>query len=192
MKLQHSLKRLLLKKHIQSCGSEVVIHWTVRMGGNKTISLESGVFILCGALIEGAVSIGRNTVVNDYSIISAYGGYVKIGENCTVNPFAILYGHGGLTIGNGVRIASHCVLIPSDHIYSDPTIPIYKQGIEKLPIVIEDDVWIGSGAKVLGGIKIGKGSVIGAGAVVNRDIPPFSIAVGVPAKVIKQRVEESK
>jgi acetyltransferase-like isoleucine patch superfamily enzyme len=121
-------------------------------------------------------------------MLSTSGGWIKIGNNCTVNSFAVLYGHGGLEIGNGVRISAHVVIVPMNHIYKNPAIPIWMQGETRKGIKIEDDVWIGAGAKVLDGVKIGKGSVIGAGAVVTEDIPSYSVAVGVPAKVIKKRL----
>lgn len=187
--IQHQIKLLFLRKHIRGCGSGVIVHWTARLAGKKSILLGNNVSVLRGAVIEGNVSVGNETIIHDYSMAIAYGGFIKIGNNCTVNPFSILYGHGGLTIGNGVRIAAHTVIVSSDHIYSDVSKPIYQQGVIKLPIVIEDDVWIGSGAKILGGVTVGTGSVVGAGAVVTRDIPPYSIAVGVPAKVVKKRAD---
>ncbi len=78
-------------------------------------------------------------------------------------------------------------ILAVNHVYDDPTRPIREQGITAQGIVIEDDVWIGAGAIVLDGVTIGRGSVIGAGAVVADDIPPYSIAVGSPAKPIRDR-----
>ena len=71
--------------------------------------------------------------------------------------------------------------------FSDPEMLIHEQGMIGLGIKIEDDVWIGAGAIILDGVTIGRGSVIGAGAVVTKNIPPYSVAVGVPARVIKKR-----
>ena len=79
------------------------------------------------------------------------------------------------------------MMIAANQVFRDPDRPIHGQGIEFGPIVIEDYVWIGGRANIMAGVTIGKGSVIGAGAVVTRDIPPYSVAVGVPAKVIKTR-----
>ncbi len=74
-----------------------------------------------------------------------------------------------------------------NHNFADTSQKIIDQGVTCKGIVIEDDCWLGFGVKVLDGVTIGKGSVIGAGAIVTKDIPPFSIAVGVPARVIKSR-----
>jgi acetyltransferase-like isoleucine patch superfamily enzyme len=97
---------------------------------------------------------------------------------------------GSITIGNGVHIAPHVIIFAANHIFADTDIPIYKQGTEKAPIVIEDDVWVASNVVITAGVRIGRGSVIGAGAVVTKDIPPWSVAVGVPARVIRTRKEQ--
>lgn len=117
-------------------------------------------------------------------------GPVTIGEDCTVQIYSVLIGvrdGGPITIGNGVRIAPHVMIVASNHIFADTDTPIHKQGVENAPIVIEDDVWIAGKVMIVAGVRIGRGSVIGAGAVVTKDIPPWSVAVGVPARVIKTR-----
>ena len=86
-----------------------------------------------------------------------------------------------------MRIGAHVVIIPYNHLFEDPSVQIFKQGSSQQGVFIEDDVWIGAHVTVTDGVRIGKGSVIGAGAVVTRDIPPYSVAVGVPARVIKSR-----
>ena len=121
------------------------------------------------------------------SHILSYKGQIEIGNNCSLSQYSILFGLGGLKIGNGVRIGPHTVVIPSNHNFDRIDIPIFKQGETMLGIIIEDDVWIGANCTICDGVVIGEGSVIGAGSVVTRNIPPFSVAVGSPAKVIKKR-----
>lgn len=133
------------------------------------------------------IKIGSHCDIADSAMLITGSGSIVIGDHCSVNPFSVLYGDGGLSIGNGVRIASHVVIIPSDHVFKDRDVYIYKQGYTMLGINICDDVWIGAGARILDGVTIGKGAVIGAGAVVTRSIPEYGIAIGVPAKVIKYR-----
>jgi acetyltransferase-like isoleucine patch superfamily enzyme len=135
----------------------------------------------------GQIEIGSNTEILDYALILTYGGTIKIGEKCSINPFCVIYGHGGVVIGNHVLIAAHTVIIPSGHNFSDSSRTIFSQGNNSKGIVIEDDVWIGSGCKILDGVTIGRGAVIGAGAVVNKSIEAYSIAVGVPAHIVKKR-----
>lgn len=133
------------------------------------------------------ITIGKNCYIYSHCLIKTYSGYIKIGDNCSLNDFSVLYGHGGLEIGNNVRIATQTVVVPMNHKYDNPDIPITMQGITAKGIRIEDDVWIGAGVIILDDVVIGKGSVIGAGSVVTHNIPQYSIAVGVPAKVIKKR-----
>ncbi len=98
-----------------------------------------------------------------------------------------MYGAGGLKIGNGVRIAALSTIVPANHIFEDRERYIYKQGLNKIGITIEDDVWIGSGVRVLDGVTIKKGCVIGANSVVTKSTEEFGVYVGVPAKLIKYR-----
>lgn len=139
----------------------------------------------------GIINIGANTVIFPHALLLAHGGEITIGEFCTVNPFCVLYGHGGLKIGNYVRIATHSIFIPANHVFDDIYTPITKQGLTKKGIVIEDDVWISAGVRVLDGVTIGKGAVVGAGAVVNKDVEPYIVVGGVPAVKIGVRGKES-
>ncbi len=148
--------------------------------------LADGAIVDCNGK-NSEIIIGDHCELFPYSMLMSYGGKIEIGSNCTVNPFSILYGHGGLKIGNFVRIAAHVVVIPANHVYTDREIPIAKQGLSQEGIVIEDDVWIGSGARVLDGVRIGRGAIIAAGAVVTKNVDPYTIVGGVPAKVIGNR-----
>lgn len=112
---------------------------------------------------------------------------IEIHEKVTINENNYLSGYGGLKIKKGTRIGVGCTFITSDHVYIKKDIPIYKQGLNKAEIIVEEDVWIGANVTVLKGVHIGQGAVIAAGAVVNKDIPDYTIAGGVPAKVIKYR-----
>lgn len=116
-----------------------------------------------------------------------YGGEIRLGRYCSVNPYSILYGHGGLSIGDDVRIAAACVLVPANHGTAPNGVPMRKQSIEKLGIKVENDVWLGTGVRVMDGVVIGRGSVIAAGAVVTKSTNEFGIYGGVPAKLIKMR-----
>lgn len=115
------------------------------------------------------------------------GGQTEIGDRTYIGPYSCLSGYGSIKIGKDCLIASHSAVYAHNYNFADPTRKIKDQGYTYKGIVIEDDCWLGSGVKVLDGVTISQGSVIGAGAVVTKDIPPYSIAVGVPAKVISQR-----
>jgi len=186
-KFLNYLKIFWEKDKFKHLGKGVYIHYSARFSGKGSISLGDEVIISRGVSLSGDVKIGDRTWIGDFVIIQSWGGKIELGADCSVNPFCVLYGHGGLKIGNGVRIATQVVIAPMNHIFKEKHIPIYKQGIEARGIIIEDDIWIGANAIILDGVKIGKGSVIGAGSVVTEDVEPYSIVVGVPARIIRKR-----
>ena len=121
------------------------------------------------------------------SITAHESGYIEIGKLAYIGPSTCIAGPGPVTIGNYCLISSGCGIYGNNHIFNDPEILIREQGFTNKGITIEDDCWLGTGVKVLDGVTIGKGSIIGASAVVTKDIPPYSIAVGIPARVIAKR-----
>ena len=133
----------------------------IRIGADCSLAM--------GAVVQGQVSLGRRCSVQCYSVVVGYGEA------------------GRVVIGDGVRIAPQVMLIAADHVFQDATRMIHQQGLRPRPIVIEDDVWLAGRVVVTAGVTIGRGSVIGAGAVVTRDVPAYSVAVGVPARVIAER-----
>ena len=137
---------------------------------------------------NGKIKIGKKCVIFQGAIIASYGGKIEIGDSVTINPYTVLYGHGNLFIGNNTRIATHTVIIPASHIFSDPNQLIREQGIETQGINIGHDVWIGAGVTILDGITIGDKAVIGAGCVVTKNVPEGEIVVGVPGKTIGSRL----
>ena len=136
----------------------------------------------------GGVCLGDSVSLLENTLISANRGHVTIGDNSWLGPNSVIYGNGGVAIGEDVLIASHCVINTVSHTFNRLDIPMNEQDIKCDPVVIENDVWIGTGATILQGVHIGQGSIIGAGAVVTRSIPPFSIALGVPARVTGSRL----
>lgn len=117
---------------------------------------------------------------------------IEIGENTFIGPYTCIAGPGNVKIGKHCLIAAHTGIVANNHVFSDPVQKIREQGVTTKGIEIGDDCWLGYGVKILDGVNIGKGSVIGAGAVVTKDIPPYSIAVGVPAKVIGDRRQQAQ
>jgi len=162
----------------------------IRLG--KNVYLDRGVYLHAlptGITIGEGTFVMHNTMLHVFNFRNIPEAGITIGKNCFIGEFNVVRGQGGVHIGDDVYTGPTVQILAVNHVYDDPTRPIREQGITAQGIVIENDVWIGAGAIVLDGVTVGQGSVIGAGAVVSNDIPPYSIAVGSPAKPIKDRRE---
>ena len=135
----------------------------------------------------GTIQVQSGCRISDGVVLAPWGGSIRLDENVYVGPYCVLYGHGGLTIGPNTLIAPHAVLVAANHLFDRLDRPIGQQGHSALGIAIGRDVWIGSGARILDGVEIGDGCVVAAGAVVTRSLQPLSVAVGVPATVVRTR-----
>lgn len=125
--------------------------------------------------------IGKRSVVESYSCVNNAVGDVVIGNHTRIGLHSTVI--GPVSIGSHVNLAQGVTVSALNHNFSETDKRIDEQGITTRQIVIEDDVWIGTNATVLAGVRIGSHSVIAAGAVVTHDIPPHSLAAGVPAQV---------
>lgn len=143
-----------------------------------------------GALVfhPEKIEIGDNVYIGHYAIIKGYyRNKMKIGSGTWIGQQAFLHSAGGLTIGKNVGIGPHVKILTSFHKSTGRDSPVLHNEIVFRPVVIGEGSDIGTGAIILPGVTIGKNSIIGAGAVVTKNIPPSSITVGNPAKVIKKR-----
>lgn len=127
--------------------------------------------------------IGKQSVIEDYACINNAVGEIQIGDNTRIGLHNTII--GPVHIGNQVNLAQGVVISGLNHNYQDINKPISEQGVFTNLITIQDDVWIGANVVIAAGVTIGKHCVIGAGSVVTKDIPDYSVAVGNPAKVIK-------
>jgi maltose O-acetyltransferase len=109
------------------------------------------------------------------------GNYTNLGENVRLN------GRGGIKLGDHVLMGPDVIIYTGTHTYDDISVPLQRQAMRYALVTIGDDVWLGARVIILPGVTIGKGCIVGANAVVTRDLPPYTIAVGIPARVIKYR-----
>ncbi|MFA6962713.1 MAG: acyltransferase [Opitutaceae bacterium] len=175
-------QRLALRfgRHLATRHGNVVIDPTARVSPDARIHPRNGSILIgarCtiapGVTLQGNVDLGDDSSVQTGSILIGYG------DRATRD--------GVITIGSHVRIAPFVQLIAGDHNFSDITRPIAKQGLTPAPIVIENDVWVAGRVIITAGVRIGHGSILAAGAVVTKDVAPFSIMGGVPARLIRSR-----
>ena len=181
------------KRKLKYMGENVYIGVGVKIENPELITIEDNVKICDGATLiarpESEIIIGKNTVINDrvYLDTEQKGGYIHVENDVYIGTGTTLFGHRGLEIGDHVLMAQNITLTPYSHKFSDPETNIIKQGGHSKKVVIGRDSYIGMGVCIMYSGDIGEGSVIAAGAVVVKPIPPYSVAVGCPARVIKRR-----
>lgn len=165
--------------------------------GNSRITLEDNVFldrdvrISCGGS-HGLATLKEGVRCDRGVDIKVHGeGQTTIGKRTYVGPYTCLSGYGNIIIGDDCLIASHASLYAHNYNFKRTDKLIREQGYNHQGITIGNNCWLGSGVRILDGVTIGEGSIIGAGAVVTKEIPLNSIAVGTPAKVIGQRTNHN-
>ena len=129
-------------------------------------------------------SLGNYSVVESYSCINNAVGDVIIGDHTRVGLHNTVI--GPVTIGSHVNLAQGITVTALNHNFAEKDLRIDEQGVSTNPVTIGDDIWIGANAVILPGVTIGNHSVVAAGAVVTKDVPPHTLVAGVPAKIIKE------
>jgi acetyltransferase-like isoleucine patch superfamily enzyme len=175
----------------------------------------SGVILGKGITLRhpGKISLGDQVAIDDYVLLDASGvegTYVHLGDQVIISRNCVIQGKSGpltigartdigcntiitspaagIQIGQAVLIAGNCYIGGSRYIADQLDVPMMDQGIySKGPVIIEDGCWLGAGVTVLDGVRIGKGSIVGAGAVVTKDLPDYAVATGIPARVVQVR-----
>lgn len=173
-------------------GKGVSIRFAGHLETGKELIIEDYAEINC--LSKQNIRFGNRVTIGKFAIIrptNTYGGEIgdglKIGDNSNIGPYSYIGCSGYIEIGNNVMISPRVSIYAENHIYEDSNVSIKSQGIKREFVKIEDDCWIAANSVILAGVTIGRGSVIAAGSVVTKDVPPYSVAAGIPAKIIKQR-----
>lgn len=157
----------LLRPFYTHCAWSSVIHWNARMD----------------VVPFNKFCLGKRSVIESFSCVNNAVGDVVVGERSRVGLNNTVI--GPVTIGNDVNIAQGVVVTGLNHGFSDKGKLIAEQPVETALVQIDDDVWIGANCVITPGVHIGSHCVIGAGSIVTHDIPPHSLAIGTPAKVVK-------
>lgn len=127
--------------------------------------------------------LGKDSTIEDFATINNGVGDIIIGERSRIGLGNTLI--GPVTVGNDVIFAQNIVASGLNHGYEDINTPISKQPVVTMPIIIEDEAWIGANAVITAGVTVGKHSIVAAGCVVVKDVPPYSIVGGNPGKILK-------
>lgn len=138
----------------------------------------------------GRLIIGKWVHIGQGNTIRCHEGTLRIGDKCVFGKDNTVNCYLDVEFGATTIVADWVYVCDFDHVFADITVPIKDQGIVKSPVRVGPDVWIGTKVSVLRGTTVGQGSVLAAHCLVNRDIPPYSVAVGVPARVVRDRVRD--
>lgn len=156
----------------------------------RRVMIGEGCFVDANSLTSRIVLQDDVWLSRGCYLVAGSGADILIGAQTYIGHRCLFYGHGGIQVGRDVLLANDVQLICGNHTFDRRDVPIRAQPTVERPIVVEDDVWLGASAIILGGVTVGRGSVVGAGAVVTHDLPPYSIARGVPAQVVGVRGDE--
>lgn len=141
---------------------------------------------------HGRVIIGAWVHIGDRTAIRCHDGTLRIGDKVVFGCDDTVNCYLDVEIGAATLIADDVYICDFDHVTDSLTTPIKDQGIVKSPVRIGPDVWLGTKVAVLKGSRIGRGCVLGAHSVARGEIPPFSVAVGIPARVVRSRLDPRK
>ncbi|HBY96845.1 MAG TPA: transferase [Chloroflexi bacterium] len=167
----------------------------VRLRFASNVHLGYGVYLDQGVYLHACptgIEIGERTLVMHGSVLHVYNfrglphAGIRIGCDSLIGEYNVIRGQGGIVIGDRVYTSPMVQMLAVNHVFSDPRRPFIEQGITAQGIVVEDDVWIGSGAIITDGVRVGRGAVVAAGAVVTRDVPAHTVVGGVPARVMQE------
>lgn len=194
------LRGLLVRVRLKSSRGAVLCDRGVRLyhprhiAAGRWLNLEEGCEIVGlskrGIVLGDRCTIGRSAVIRPTNVLlDEPGEGLRLGDNSNIGAFSYVGCSGFIEIGQRVMMGPRVNLLAENHAFGQVDVPIKSQGVIRSEIHIEDDCWLGAGCTVLAGVRIGRGSVVGAGAVVTRDLPEYSVAVGVPARVVHSRLK---
>lgn len=193
-----ALRKIFWPRMFKSCGKGTVFGYGVVVRQPGRIELGASVVVSEYCILDGRTSagaesirVGDRTILSNNVMLSSKDGSITVGSDVGINAQTIIQSTTGnsVKIGNDCVIGQRCLIIGGgNYDISDPdrltrVSPITDDG----GVVIEDNVWLGANVSVLGGVTVARGSVAGAGALLSRSVPPFSVCMGVPAKVVRKR-----
>lgn len=193
------LRKKLYPKLLGNVGRGVVFGRDISLRHPGRIAVGDCVVVDDGCVLDArseesiAISIGSRTILARNTIIACKGGKVRIGNDVGMGAYTTIHCFTGnrVEIGNKVLIGPYCYIVGAGLYKMDRTdVPIAEQGLDlRGGVTIGDNVWLGARSTILDGVAIGNDAVVGAGAVVTKDVPPFTVVAGIPAKIVRNRKE---
>ena len=172
-------------------GTNVVIRHPHKVCLGNNVVIDDNCVLDAKGGDDNSITIGNGVFVGRNTILYCFDGDIVVGDNTTISFNCDVFSANLVKIGESVQMAAYTFLNGGTHNFDRTDIPILKQERSGKGITVGDNVWVGAGAKVLDGIAIGKDAIVGAGSVVNHDVPDFAIVGGVPAKFIRSRRQDN-
>jgi acetyltransferase-like isoleucine patch superfamily enzyme len=185
-----AMRKALYPWIIGGCGANVVFGQNVVLRHPHKIVVGTNVVVDDNCLLDAkgqtnrGIRIGDGVFVGRNTIFSCKNGDIELGSGANIGFNCEVFSASRVTIGANVLMAAYSYVIGGDHEFADPTRAVLAQGRTSAGVTIGDGAWIGAGARILDGVTVGERSIVGAGAVVRENVPPFSLAVGVPARIL--------
>ncbi len=193
------LRGLWRRPFLAACGGALFVGRRVQLLNTRKLHLGRGVTLdddvkidalsRQGVWLGDNVSIGRFTIIECTGVIANLGEGFRIDHNSNLGDYNYVGAAAGISIGQNVLAGQGVRFHAENHVIARTDIPMKAQGVTHQGIVVEDDVWLGSGAVLLDGVRVGAGAVVAAGSVVTKDVPAYAVVGGAPAQVLKYRKE---
>jgi acetyltransferase-like isoleucine patch superfamily enzyme len=195
------LRGLWLRPRLRASGPRLFVARGVRITSPGRITVGRNVKIEELAEVQGlarrGITLGDDVTIGRFASIrpSSYYGIdlgegLQVGSGSAIGAYCWIGASGFVEIGRDVLLGPRVSILPENHVFADVERTIKEQGVEREGVVIEDDCWIGANVSILAGVRIGTGSIVAAGAVVTKSVPPGCIVGGVPARILKRREPE--
>ncbi|MEL6385218.1 MAG: acyltransferase [Cyanobacteria bacterium J06626_18] len=169
-------------------GQGLVLRHPGKMTLGDRVAIDDNTLLDASGTGPTGMTFGDDVIISRNCVIQGKTGPLVLGNKVDIGCNVILSSGNGIFIGNSVLIAGNCYIGGGRYVSDRTDIPMMEQGVySKGPVAIGDDVWLGAGATVLDGVKLGRGCIVGAGAVVTKSFPDFSVVAGVPAKLLRNR-----
>jgi acetyltransferase-like isoleucine patch superfamily enzyme len=192
------LRSKLYRRLLGRCGRQVTFGANVVLRHPHKIAVGDNVVIDDGCCLDAkgtdnrGIVIGNNVFIGRNTILSCKNGDILIEDGANLGFNCHVFSASRVRVGRNVLMAAYTYLVGGDHLFERTDVPVLLQGRVSRGIEVDDNVWLGAHVVVADGTRIGRDAIVGAGAVVLSDIPEFAIAVGVPARVVRDRREASE
>jgi acetyltransferase-like isoleucine patch superfamily enzyme len=188
-----ALRKLLYPLLLGSCGRNVAFGQNVVLRHPHKIHIGSDVVVDDNCLLDAKGQVNRGITIGDgvfigrNTILSCKNGDIDVADGANIGFNCEIFSGSRVAVGRRALVAAYCYVIGGDHDHADASRPVLEQERTSAGVTIGDGVWMGAGAKILDGVTVGPHAVVGAGAVVRDDVPAYSVAVGIPARVVSSR-----